>query len=346
MTVENSEARVYHLSEEQKQFWLEHGYVKVPNCFSREAADDFTSTIWTRLGASPEDKSTWPVNRLNMPGHVTISAKEFAPKAWDAVCELLGGEDKIDDWCVNWKDGFIVNLGDANNVDYESDYKVDFRALDNWHADGDWFFHFLDSPEQALLIIPLFTDIEPNGGGTVVCTDGIRLVAQRLYDHPEGLTPFLALRDAEAARDPFKRVFWNEWAQDRNLTRDESFHEITGKKGDVFLLHPFMLHSASKNLLRRPRIITNPPVMLKKPFNYSRVDPVEYSLVEQKTLRELGRPEGLPEWKITGPRERIVPTRVQVQANIKKLEIQRLVEAGVSPNKLTATPLIDGDYPS
>lgn len=27
----------------------------------------------------------------------------------------------------------------------------------------------------------------------------------------------------------------------------ESFHEMTGKKGDVILMHPLMLHSASKN---------------------------------------------------------------------------------------------------
>lgn len=45
---------------------------------------------------------------------------------------------------------------------------------------GDWFTHFLDSPEQALLIIPLFTDIKPKGGGTVICTDSVKLVAERL----------------------------------------------------------------------------------------------------------------------------------------------------------------------
>lgn len=31
---------------------------------------------------------------------------------------------------------------------------------------------------------------------------------------------------------------------------DESFHEMTGKKGDVVLMHPLMLHSASQNGLR------------------------------------------------------------------------------------------------
>ncbi len=70
-----------------------------------------------------------------------------------------------------------------------------------------------------------------------------------------------------------------------------------------------MLHSASRNPRRDIRIITNPPVSLKEPFNYDGKNP---SLVEQKTLRDLGHPEGLPNWKITSPRERIIPDRVTV----------------------------------
>jgi hypothetical protein len=102
------------------------------------------------------------------------------------------------------------------------------------------------------------------------------------------------------------------WIENSELTRDESFHEATGSVGDVYLLHPLMLHSASRNLLRNVRIITNPPVALKEPFNFNRADAKEYSLVEQKTLRDLGRPEGLPEWKITAPRQLINSPRVKV----------------------------------
>ena len=39
---------------------------------------------------------------------------------------------------------------------------------------------------------------------------------------------------------------------------DESFHEMTGKKGDVILMHPLMLHSASKNERRAARTHTSP----------------------------------------------------------------------------------------
>lgn len=49
-----------------------------------------------------------------------------------------------------------------------------------------------------------------------------------------------------------------------------------------------MLHSASRNHTRAPRIITNPPVSLKEPFNFNRENPEDYSIVEKKTLKELG----------------------------------------------------------
>jgi hypothetical protein len=171
----------YALTEEQKQHFLEHGFIKLPQCFTREQAAKFISPIWTRLGASPTDKSTWPTEKLNMPGHTSISTADFAPKAWAAICELVGGEDRIVDWAKDWKDAFIVNMG---KPEYTPDDPLDYRALDGWHNDGDFFIHFLDSPEQALLVIPLFTDIKPRGGGTAICTDGIKLIAQRLvYSH-------------------------------------------------------------------------------------------------------------------------------------------------------------------
>jgi len=84
---------------------------------------------------------------------------------------------QVSDWVKNWSDKFIPNFG---NPEWSADEELDYRTMDNWHNDGDWFVHYLDSPEQALLVIPLFSDIKPKGGGTAICTDGIGLVAKML----------------------------------------------------------------------------------------------------------------------------------------------------------------------
>jgi hypothetical protein len=167
----------HRLTEEQKQHFLKHGFVKLENCFSRETAAEYTRSVWTRIGASQDDPSSWPWERANLPGHTTVDVVDFAPKAYDAICEIVGGEERVEEWAKKWKDAWIVNLG---KPEYKETDEPDFRYLDNWHNDGDWFKHFLDSGEQALLVIPLFSDIEPKGGGTVICTDGIGIVAKHM----------------------------------------------------------------------------------------------------------------------------------------------------------------------
>ncbi|KAJ6010099.1 hypothetical protein N7522_005115 [Penicillium canescens] len=330
----------YTLTEEQKQHWLDYGFIKVPRCFTREAAAEFTSSVWTRLGVSPDDKTTWTQEKVNMPGHTMISVESFAPKAWHAICELVGGADRVADWCKDWKDGWIVNMG---KPEYNPEDALDLRSLNDWHNDGDWFVHFLDSPEQALLVIPLFSDIKSKGGGTAICTDGIGLVAQYLYDHPEGTWPSLASHNVPNTPSEGPNL-WTEWAHSSTHTKNDSFHEVTGEVGDVFLLHPFMLHSASRNLRRDVRIITNPPVALKEPFNFNLVDG-QYSLIEQKTLRDLGRPEGQPEWKITGSRELITPRRIERQSRMALEELERVKLSGEPITKLAGAKHVEY-YPS
>ncbi|KAK9781951.1 hypothetical protein SCAR479_01822 [Seiridium cardinale] len=305
------------LTEAEKKHFLEYGYLHLKNCFTRAHAEEMTSTIWTRLGMSPSDKSTWTKPRINMPSHQIFDASEFAPRAWSAICELCGGEDRISADSKHWRDSFIMNLGSPEGEGKPTPPK----ELDNWHVDGDFFVHYLDSPEQGLLVIPLFTDILPNGGGTMICPEAIPKLARWLYEHPDGVSPRMVPRDHP------------DFAKERNLqwycdvTQScEQFVEAQGQIGDVYLLHPLMMHSASNNALRLPRIITNPPVSLREPFCFDREDG-KYSLVERKTIESLGGEEQLKGWKITRLREAVIPERVRIQEAMKRDEMKRLEEA-------------------
>ncbi len=97
------------LSEEQVAHFLDRGYVVINGCFTPEAAEEYTRTIWKRLGYDPANPSTWTESGTHLPVHREMDIKEFAPKAWDAVCDLVGGEDRIKQ-PYNWGDGFVVNL--------------------------------------------------------------------------------------------------------------------------------------------------------------------------------------------------------------------------------------------
>lgn len=49
----------YTLPPAQIKHFLDHGWIKLSNCFSREQATELQSTLWTRLGMDPNDMSTW-----------------------------------------------------------------------------------------------------------------------------------------------------------------------------------------------------------------------------------------------------------------------------------------------
>jgi len=83
-----------------------------------------------------------------------------------------------------------------------------------------------------------------------------------------------------------------------------------------------------------PRIITNPPVALRQPFNFDRQDGSSYSLVERKTMLAVGKPERLTGWKTTRPRTLIVPDKD------KKWLKEKGQESGVKQPKKHWAPLV------
>jgi len=76
---------------------------------------------------------------------------------------------------------------------------------------------------------------------------------QHLYDHPEGLDP------------PFKGVY-------EHCPTSKVFTEVVAKKGDVFVTHGMLPHSHAPNHKHYARVITNPHVNLREPFNLNRPD--------------------------------------------------------------------------
>ena len=143
-----------------------------------------------------------------------------------------------------------------------------------------------------------------------------RLTLLTQHDHPEGVTPRMTSKRSGRSDD---MTFFKDIS-----SQCTDFTYVTGKVGDCYLLHPLTIHTASRNMARKPRVILNPAVGLEEPFNFDRDDPKDYSLVERKTLMALGRPNGIKGWRFSGSREHVIPARIQLQARLKDLEIKRL----------------------
>lgn len=270
------------LSSEQIEHFLRRGFIKIEEALPRDLALEWGARGWARIETDPDDVSTWRQTRHHLPAENFLSVRENAPTVWQATQQLLGA-DWNHEW--QWGDSFIFNLGDNGSHAWVAPQNLD----KGWHKDGDFFRHFLDSPEQALLTIVLWTDVAAQSGGTFLACDSVPIVARYLAEHPEGVAP-------------------NDFPFTEMKRQCHDFEEATGRAGDVFLMHPFLLHTASLNQTRNQRIITNPPTSLSAPMNFSRANFADQSVVERAILNGLGVEEY--DFKPTTSRQKIVPQRI------------------------------------
>jgi hypothetical protein len=118
-----------------------------------------------------------------------LPVRELAPKAWAAILDVVGGEERLEKEVMQieskhfstinssiWSDAFIVNF----HKGADQPWQPPSPQVGGWHKDGSYFKHFLDSREQALLTIVLWSDMLHQGGGTFVAPDSVRLMARYL----------------------------------------------------------------------------------------------------------------------------------------------------------------------
>lgn len=289
------------LTDTDVESFLAKGYLKIEGAFSKEVAQEWTEDAFRRLGYDMNDPSTWKEARIHMGGDRRVEVKEFAPKVYDAICDLVGGEARLGQ-PVEWADHYILNLG----IGADDPWVPADQWTQGWHKDGDFFRHFLDSPEQGLLVFVNWTDVVHLGGPTYIATDSVPVVSKFLAARPEGVLP---------TEFDFRDL----------LSQCHEFEEAVGEAGDVFLLHPYVLHAASQNILRRIRIITNPPVHLNEPMNFNREDRADFSPIELAVLRGLGVDR--LDYQPAHERERVVPERVKRQMRMAEEERQRTLQA-------------------
>ncbi len=258
------------LHHEQVESFLRRGFCVVEQAFTGAQAEAVRDCVWAHMeskrGILRHDPSTWP-DVYDIEEHLRepVVLDCFTDRLATAIEELLGqgrwaGERRWGFWPVN----FSVGASEP------------YRIPDlGWHIDGNWFRHTLDSPHQGLLVVGLFSDIEPRGGGTIIAQGSHRQTARVLAQHPEGLT--------------HQQLF------DLVLTEPlGDFLELTGRAGDVVLGHPFLFHTRGFNHLGQPRFISNTEASLKEPLKFDRANAAEYSVLERSILDALNGPPPAP----------------------------------------------------
>jgi hypothetical protein len=127
-----------HLSQEEREHFVEHGWLKVENAIEPKYMEAWLSDFWIRLGWDKDDKSTWKDEYIKQPRHREVPGPLLCPKAWAKMCEVVGGEDKIDPIRERYfGDQWIVNFGSEART--KETAPIDHKNLSGWHTDNDWY---------------------------------------------------------------------------------------------------------------------------------------------------------------------------------------------------------------
>lgn len=237
------------------EHFIELGWCRVPAAFSADDAAAAVGDLWARMagkrGIARDRPDTWPP-AYDIEEHLDTPAvlRCFTDRLSAAIEQLVGpgrwiGARRWGLWPVNFAFG-------AREPDAVPSF--------GWHVDGNWFRHTLDCPRQGLLVIGLFTDVAPGGGGTVLAERSHRRTARVLAEHPAGLTH----------TELFDRVLAEPLGD---------FCELTGAAGDAILAHPFLFHTRGFKRGGPPRVLSNTEAPLREPMRpHAPSAPVEHAI--------------------------------------------------------------------
>jgi hypothetical protein len=261
------------MSGESRDFLVD-GVISLRGCLDLSTGSRARRFFERSFGASnlvPDDPSSWPRGHVVLPPRIAVRASTLAPDLVDFCTSILGRPRNVKPWV--WTSALILNHGTGR------------ECGDDWHIDGDFFRHYVDGAEQALVVVVLWTDVAPGHGATLVVPGSHIEVVRWLNANPEG---------AELADIPFGEI------ADRLPAR----RELTGRAGDVYVLHPKLIHGTSANPDFTPRVISNAVVSLDEPLRLAGSADEEWpSLLERSYLFALGAEKpNLPAGRVAGQR--------------------------------------------
>jgi len=130
--------------------------------------------------------------------------------------------------------------------------KTRIKDNDTWHVDGGHFTpHFIDSPEQSVVVLPMIRPVGVGGGNTLILKKSHIYIAKMLGKAgADGVPREVTQNASDVAR------IWPE-----NLTIEIAPCD----KGDVLIFHPFTVHAAGQASVGHPlRIAFNMGVRWRK----------------------------------------------------------------------------------
>jgi hypothetical protein len=225
------------LSAEAVAGFVADGFVRVEGAVDQETARACRDQLWDATGFDSADPSTWTDTLVRVDALATPPFRDAAnAPALVAAFDQLVGPGR---WVPRTALGTFPLRFPGPGAAREAGWHVEASYAG---PDGEWRVN-LRSRGRALLMLFLFSEVGDRDAPTLI------RVGSHL-DVPPLLVPF----GDEGL----------EWMTLCKLAVESSAHRpisaATGSLGDVYLCHPFLVHSGQAHRGARPRFMAQPPV--------------------------------------------------------------------------------------
>lgn len=304
------------LSKEEKQFFLNNGYLILknilPNTYVNNNINDCKEILkknnYKFNSEICYDNSFLRLNfgDSNLSNKKKIYEKRIFKKLYDVFDEIISSKKSKNKYSISGLDNRLF-IGLKSKILEKKDVHDSY-----WHIDGWNNYHYLNVQKNALIFLCSFCDLEGEGG-TLIIPKSIKYITELLFNNEQGLHS-----DGLGGYSYIIPYILNKCS-------NKDIIQLKINKGDVVVMHPFMVHKASLNNSNITKIINNNHIQLSKPINLKREDN-DYSLLEKsilKNLKELNL--DIKNYKESDTRKTVIPPPGR-NSETKNKEINNLME--------------------
>ena len=247
------------LTPQQLEEFNRRGILHVPGAIPRADAEAMCACVWDNLSRRypfrRDTPKTWTAKRV-MGLHALDKSVAFEQVGSPAVCQMLD----VLLGCGNWQrperwGSLLVAFPDSSD-------RWDVPHI-SWHLDFP-----ASGSVDGLFVVRLFTCLAPlpPGGGATLVVAGSHLLVEKLARENGKSIRSADVRKALVHAYPWVKALCSR--DDRGDRIDMFMNvgttvdgvelrvvEMTGEPGDVYLVHPLMLHAGSPNCADAPRIV-------------------------------------------------------------------------------------------
>ena len=257
------------LTQQQREEFFAYGFTRVGGALPEDLRTSMVDEIWNALeerkGIHRSDSTTWIEGGVRGIGDLN-RAPAFRPFGSPIITSVLDDVLGKGNWQRPSSWGQILVSFPAAQWSWNSLFQgqVNVSAIP-WHTDYPY-----DSPPDQLSGVQIFSilaDLESGGGGTLLIAGSHRVIRHFVRGQPrETLQKMKRARLALMGSDPWLRSVSkavstprpDSWlAEQRALVHGipVAVAEVTGRAGDVYFTHPWLLHAMSPNCNAVPRMM-------------------------------------------------------------------------------------------